>query len=1167
MKSAPAAPAVQVIRGVATLPDGEALAGATLYLLDLPGSQFLEKRGAGNRVVTNAKGEFRWVVPAALAHNVIIKDEGEALSCYALPQDANWTAEVALARQQARDSDTRTLLEKAALRCQTRWTKAPDGPRMSVVAPARGRVDLQLRAPDGAPLAARAVELVVPDRGSNYAGALIYRGRTDDKGQLKWHGFPGLKRLLISVPGVGFGATGSFELLADKIASPAVPLLAPFASIAGMVPPELLAPDLIVRAQSPDGDDRLWPVPQAKVGDDGSFKIEGLLPGRTVLQLSGDKPNERVWVSLVPGETKTQIALKPRAPAPEMDAQLEKIARRMSGANRDDKSTVSGRVTDVWGAPVAGAEVYALNSYNGGIRSYEQIVKTTTQTDGTYTLTDLKGAPKQAALVAVRAGYPLAFATAQEQNAQPDDENVESRELNADLVFSSGHPALRVRVLRAGQPLKGAWVALSPQSGTGLFSRFYVGSAREPESKELRKLLRPTARTDEGGEAIFSDLTPGLWDVTATAGDENSLDSVGSWFGNQAKQQLYNIARGAAVGARERAEVALGVFEQTGAVTLQLRTADGRAPKNSDVAVQYGLAALGTQSSTSFKVDADGEGQFSLQSSGLWTLNARWRDGATASFPATTEPFYEASTLLAIAPSLPRNEPVELTATRRGPGRIAVRLLDENGRPAAGAVWIEDTFDGVQYGASVRPDAPTVLPDMPSGIYQLKAAFADYDEPPAFGSESAKFPSDAELLKRRNLMSQAVTVQSDQTTTVTFGPQTQGYVRGVIRGVADPADYTVIVPFYSETPINVGYDPKTGEFVAGPFAPGKTMLNVMRVQPELDKRGENFPVVVKSSHVERVEFVVGQAPPSARAAETSILTMGGVFHANGANSPPATVYLPDGTTPAWGAQGAVFVPTTWQAVRSARADALGVLSPTSSWYSDQTPADPPPGSPTQPTLVAWLPGANGAAIVPLEDAAKAPLILPAAASIRGRITLAGKTVSGVNSSFIVRAAYQGRGKLNALLSVEATAQADGSFELAGLTPGTYRVQAARDGIWLSESRQITVEGGTSRLDFDIKGAGAPTILRLSDADRQPLAGQTLILMRPPGPLTERLWPESVTTDAKGAVRLEGLEAGAHQLKLKRANGESRAFAVTIAPLVAGQKAQTETVVLPATAIR
>ena len=1160
----------KTIRGVVTTKSGVPLVGVTLYWLDLPGSQYLENLGDGNRVVTGDKGEFTWVVPANLAWNVSLDSSSSAPTCYALPQDASWKAKVVLARPDSAQSDLRTLMEDAALRCQTRWRDTPAGARISVIVPDSARVAFKLRAPDGSALIRQPVELVAPGAFSDYAGAVVYQGQTDAAGNVEWRGYTGLKRLLISVKGVGFGSTGTLELLPNQKVVAQVPSLAPFASIEGTVAPALAAPKAKVRAELFDGAQHQWYIREGAVDAAGRFRIDDLLPGLTTLQIVGAKRQPRsVSLDLEPGQHKSGIVLQPEpapvvskgAAAPSLDTPSSVFAR--SAAPAAPKSSLSGRVSDVAGAPVKGAQVYALCTYDGGIRQYQEIAVALSRADGTYSIAALPGAQPRVAVVAVQAGHPPALANASINTASPDAAT-SPRSLRADLVIPAGHPALKVRVARAGAPLAGAAVQLSPQAGTGLFDVFYVGSARSDASKKLRALLLPTARTDARGEATFADLTPGLWDITASAGDQSSLNSVGSWTGNVAQKTAYNIVRGVAVRSGETRQVGLSVYPQTGALTLQLQRPDGSAPKVSTVAIAMGLAAADFESNTSFEVDARGRGDFALQSSGLWALRTRFRDSALDSVPASAEPFYESSAIVAISPSFPRNGPLLLRSIRRDRGLISVALRDENGQSVAGSVWIGDGFDSALYGASVRPDAPAVFAAMPSGKYLLKATYAGRPDALEFGNDSAHFPDDAALTGRRQLVAQTVEVQAGQSTIVSFEPQLQGYVRGKVSGVDDAANYAVYIPFYSETPIRVGYDASNGEFVAGPFPAGKTQLLVQRtkVAPgQTRDEGKYFPVDIVAggvAHVTLEPLTRGQSY-AGDATETA-LTMGGIFHSNRDKTPAARVFLPDGVTPAWGARAAIFAPATWQPVRLGRVDARGYLTPVDSWYSDGQPELVPAGSPTEPTLMVWLPGANGAAIVPLKDATKTPIILPKSAAIRGRVTLAGQAINKISSSFTVVAAYQGRGKLNPLLSVETTAAPDGSFELSGLTPGIYRVQAARDGIWLSATQTVEVSGGETKLAFNIAAAGAPTTLRLVNAKREPLIERPLILMRPAGPFTERYWPATLTTDSAGEVRLEGLEAGQQQFGVTLKSGELKTFKVLIAPFASGQTAQIITLV-------
>ncbi len=146
--------------------------------------------------------------------------------------------------------------------------------------------------------------------------------------------------------------------------------------------------------------------------------------------------------------------------------------------------------------------------------------------------------------------------------------------------------------------------------------------------------------------------------------------------------------------------------------------------------------------------------------------------------------------------------------------------------------------------------------------------------------------------------------------------------------------------------------------------------------------------------------------------------------------------------------------------------------------------------------------------------------------MRGKVTVDGQPVSSINSSFRVFAAYQGHGNLNDLLSVDATPQADGTFELRGLTPGTYLVQAARDGIWMSKPETLVVSNGSlPDLGLDIPEPGAAVDLTIVDKAGKRVPYAEIKIQGADGPLAHRLWPEMIIADCSGCLHLEGLSAG------------------------------------------
>ena len=245
------------------------------------------------------------------------------------------------------------------------------------------------------------------------------------------------------------------------------------------------------------------------------------------------------------------------------------------------------------------------------------------------------------------------------------------------------------------------------------------------------------------------------------------------------------------------------------------------------------------------------------------------------------------------------------------------------------------------------------------------------------------------------------------------------------------------------------------------------------------------------------------------------------------------VFLADGTTPAWGAQVLYFEPCDNEPKLARSTDALGNLKPRSTWWMN-IPAIPGElQGPLEPVVVALLPGACGATVVPPPERSDIPLrvVLPPAISQRGHVKVGGQAPSRLNGTIRVKAGYQDRGFLNELLSVSATADVDGNFTLAGLTPGKYLIQAALDDIWLSPSTAVHVTDSEPKpIELNIPAPGAPVVVKMVDAKGQPRIGETLTIDRTTGPLEETLWPREWTSDGVGVVTIPTLEAGKHVLR-------------------------------------
>ncbi len=198
----------------------------------------------------------------------------------------------------------------------------------------------------------------------------------------------------------------------------------------------------------------------------------------------------------------------------------------------------------------------------------------------------------------------------------------------------------------------------------------------------------------------------------------------------------------------------------------------------------------------------------------------------------------------------------------------------------------------------------------------------------------------------------------------------------------------------------------------------------------------------------------------------------------------SSVVLDDGKTPAFAAQALLFVPGHSQPVSSGISDASGRLT----WHGRWLPGESEIGEHVErPTVVVRIPGRTGATILAIEPGRPVRATLPAPRTVEGRITLGGRPVDARSARIRVVAAYTGRGVLDEALGLEAVAQADGRFELRGLTPGRYTIQAARDGIWLSRGIELTIgaERDPAPLALDIPEPGAPVTLQVVDRDGPP----------------------------------------------------------------------------------
>lgn len=508
---------------------------------------------------------------------------------------------------------------------------------------------------------------------------------------------------------------------------------------------------------------------------------------------------------------------------------------------------------------------------------------------------------------------------------------------------------LRVTALNAGAPMPGVSVKLALRDFESTFS---PGWAAGLMPDKLVAILTPSATTNAQGKAIFENLTPGLYCVTARLAKEDHPqgDDFGLYEDARRTSQVDHVP----VVAGQLRDFHVSVSRSdVFPVPFRVEHSDGSLLAKTSVATSQFKPVIESGWSSGVAIDAKGVGNFRIEQKGLFHVSVAYLTPSLGvkSIPFRLSPSYAGERLIAVSQLAPRKMTLPIRTHLVAPATITAFVEDENGRPAMGVVLVDAekydrSFDNDTRSATVGHDGSVRFERVQAGIHKLKALVPGWT--PAHATLDA---DDAVLQGQFAVPSRQVSVSPGEVTTERLRRQRVSYIRGKITPVPPPYESWQfdLLDNWTTRPLESQclWSQKTGEYIIGPVLPGEYKIGLTwDVENATELPIEHTVNVMNAGvHHEDIPYAPHEAPKSADEPTTV----------------EGTVFDADRKTPVYAARVSVWLPGSDEPQSLAWTDARGrftLHSPTLQKRAERVDADSGEEA-EEPVLIAWLPGQLG----------------------------------------------------------------------------------------------------------------------------------------------------------------------------------------------------------------